>query len=87
MIFPQGTRVPLNSTIEEFPYLPGVYFLYSQLKIPVIPIAHNAGLLWPKNSFIKYPNRLKSKTVTLKMLKQIPPGMEKRNLWILYKIC
>ena len=77
LIFPQGTRVPLNSSVKDFPYLPGVYFIYSQLKIPVIPVVHNAGLLWPKNSFIKYPNKLKSKTITLEILKEIPVGMEK----------
>ena len=44
MIFPQGTRVSPGVSSEEKPYLPGVYFLYSQTKVPVIPVAHNAGL-------------------------------------------
>jgi len=77
MIFPQGTRVNPGVTSEEKPYLPGVFFLYSQTKVPVIPVAHNAGLLWPKNSFMKYPNRLKSKTVTIKILPEINPGLSK----------
>ena len=46
-------------------------------KVPVIPVAHNAGLLWPKNSFMKYPNRLKSKTVTIKILPEINRGLSK----------
>ena len=52
MIFPQGTRVKPGISSKEKPYLPGVFFLYSQAKVPVIPVAHNAGLLWPKNSFL-----------------------------------
>ena len=79
LIFPQGTRVPLYSSAEEYPYLPGVYFIYSQLKIPVVPVVHNAGLLWPKNSFIKYPDKVKSKTITLEILNEIPAGLEKNK--------
>jgi 1-acyl-sn-glycerol-3-phosphate acyltransferase len=78
MIFPQGTRVSPGVSSEEKPYLPGVYFLYSQTKVPVIPVAHNAGLIWPKNSFIKYPERLSSRSVTLKILPEIPPGLAKQ---------
>ena len=77
MIFPQGTRVNPGVTTKEKPYLPGVFFLYSQTKVSVIPVAHNAGLLWPKNSFIKYPNRLKSKSITIKILPEIQPGLSK----------
>ena len=79
LIFPQGTRVPVNSNTNDYPYLPGVFFLYSQCKVPVVPVAHNAGLLWPKNSFIKFPNNLKSKTVTIKLLEEIPVGLNKNN--------
>ena len=77
MIFPQGTRVSPGISSKEKPYLPGVFFLYSQTKVPVVPVAHNAGLLWPKNSFMKYPNRLKSKSITLKILPEIKPGLSK----------
>ena len=79
LIFPQGTKVPVNSDTRDYPYLPGVFFLYSQCKIPVVPVAHNAGLLWPKNSFIKFPNNLKSKTVTMKLLDEIPVGLNKND--------
>ena len=77
MILPQGTRVNPGVTTKEKPYLPGVFFLYSQTKVSVIPVAHNAGLLWPKNSFIKYPNRLKSKSITIKILPEIQQGLSK----------
>mgnify|MGYP001281479501 CR=1 FL=1 len=79
LIFPQGTRVPVNSDTRDYPYLPGVFFLYSQCKIPVVPVVHNAGLLWPKNSFIKFPSNLKSKTVTMKLLDEIPVGLNKND--------
>ena len=26
---------------------------------PVIPIAHNAGHLWPRNSFLKWPGTIR----------------------------
>ena len=77
MIFPQGTRVSPGISAKDKPYLPGVFFLYSQTRVPVVPVAHNAGLLWPKNSFMKYPNRLKSKSITIKILPEIKPGLSK----------
>ena len=79
MIFPQGTRVSPGVSTKEKPYLPGVFFLYSQTKVSVVPVAHNAGLLWPKNSFIKYPNRLRSKSVTIQILSEIQPGLSKQD--------
>jgi 1-acyl-sn-glycerol-3-phosphate acyltransferase len=45
----------------------------------VVPVAHNAGLLWPKNSFLKYPNRLRSKSVTIQILPEISPGLSKQE--------
>ena len=79
MIFPQGTRVNPGISSKDKPYLPGVFFLYSQAKVPVVPVAHNAGLLWPKNSFLKYPNRLRSKSVTIQILPEIKPGLSKQE--------
>lgn len=79
LIFPQGTRVPLKSSTKHYPYQSGVYFLYSKLNLPVLPVSHNAGLFWPKNSFSKFPSSLKSKTVTLEILDEIPPGLDKKT--------
>ena len=79
LIFPQGTRVPLNASTKDYPYQSGIYFLYSQCNIPVIPVAHNAGLFWPKNSFLKYPDRHKTKTVTLEIMDEIPSGLDKKT--------
>ena len=77
LIFPQGTRVPLHASTKEYSYQPGIYFLYSQCNIPVIPVAHNAGLFWPKNSFLKFPSRHKTKTVTIEIMDEIPVGLDK----------
>lgn len=52
IIFPEGTRTKLGETTE---YLPGVLALYKNLGVPVVPVAHNAGLFWPKDSFWKKP--------------------------------
>jgi 1-acyl-sn-glycerol-3-phosphate acyltransferase len=52
IIFPEGTRTPRGSTK---PYRKGGARLASATGALVIPIAHNAGSVWPKNSFLKYP--------------------------------
>jgi 1-acyl-sn-glycerol-3-phosphate acyltransferase len=52
MLFPEGTRTPRGSTK---PYRKGGARLASATGALVIPIAHNAGSCWPKNSFLKKP--------------------------------
>jgi 1-acyl-sn-glycerol-3-phosphate acyltransferase len=52
MLFPEGTRIPTGSHV---PYRKGGARLASATNAIVIPIAHNAGRCWPKNSFLKYP--------------------------------
>ena len=52
MLFPEGTRTPRGS---KKPYRKGGARLASATGALVIPIAHNAGSCWPKNSFIKRP--------------------------------
>jgi len=67
VIFPQGTRTAPGT---ERPYKSGVAALYNELTIPVIPMALNSGLLWPKNSFIKKPG-----VITIEFLPPIMPGL------------
>ena len=52
MLFTEGTRTPTGS---NKPYRKGGARLASATEAMVIPIAHNAGRCWPKNSFIKQP--------------------------------
>jgi 1-acyl-sn-glycerol-3-phosphate acyltransferase len=52
MIFPEGTRIPAG---QRGTYRRGGAVLAVNTGTRVLPVAHNAGLLWPRNSFIKYP--------------------------------
>lgn len=55
LIFPEGTRTPVGSTM---PYKKGGARLASATQAWVLPIAHNAGRVWPRNSFLKYPGKI-----------------------------
>ena len=50
VVFPEGTRVRPG---ERRPYQQGGAWLAVAAGAPVVPVAHNAGLVWPKNAFIK----------------------------------
>jgi 1-acyl-sn-glycerol-3-phosphate acyltransferase len=52
MIFPEGTRVPVG---RRGRYRQGGVTLARNLGAKVLPVAHNAGLVWPRNSLLKYP--------------------------------
>jgi 1-acyl-sn-glycerol-3-phosphate acyltransferase len=51
-IFPEGTRVPPGTKGK---YHPGGAWLAVQCGAPVVPVAHNAGLLWGRQAFLKRP--------------------------------
>jgi len=72
VIFPQGTRVAPGA---ERPYKGGVAALYRELNIPVVPMALNSGLLWPRNSFIKKPG-----LITIEFLPPILPGLSREEM-------
>ncbi len=55
LIFPEGTRV---SPGERGRYHIGGAWLASRLGAPVVPVAHNAGLYWGKNAFLKRPGEI-----------------------------
>jgi 1-acyl-sn-glycerol-3-phosphate acyltransferase len=69
IIFPQGTRVPPGGTLK---YHPGVFALYRALGVPVVPMALNSGLFWPKHAYLHRPG-----TVRLQVLEPIPPGLDR----------
>jgi 1-acyl-sn-glycerol-3-phosphate acyltransferase len=52
LVFPEGTR--LNPG-ENKPYKTGVGHLGVNLKIPILPVSHNAGYIMPRSSFWLYP--------------------------------
>lgn len=69
VIFPQGTRVKWNATTAEKPYKGGVAKMQDSSGLPIIPLALNTGVFWPKASWIKKPG-----TVIFEFLPAIPPG-------------
>ncbi|TAN46987.1 MAG: 1-acyl-sn-glycerol-3-phosphate acyltransferase [Methylococcaceae bacterium] len=52
VLFPEGTRVPPGQRGE---YMGSGGMLAQRAGCPVVPVAHNAGEFWARNSFIKYP--------------------------------
>lgn len=58
VIFPQGTRVPVHCDANQKKYKGGIAKMHSHTDIPIIPLALNSGLFWPKNSFIKRPGKV-----------------------------
>jgi 1-acyl-sn-glycerol-3-phosphate acyltransferase len=51
VIFPEGTRVPVG---QKRAYQQGGAWLAVNCGVPVVPVAHNAGKLWPRNAFLKH---------------------------------
>lgn len=66
VIFPEGTRVPPG---ERVPIRAGLYGIAAGTGLPVVPVALDAGKVWPKG-FVKYPG-----TVTFAFQPDIPPGL------------
>lgn len=58
VIFPEGTRAAPG---EVKKFNAGGAILAEKTGYPVIPVAHNAGVFWPRNSFLKYPGTIKVK--------------------------
>lgn len=71
VIFPEGTRMAPD--VVDPPYLPGVAALYTQLNLPVIPIALNSGLCWGRNAFWK-----QSGIITVRFQPPIPQGLDRK---------
>ncbi len=72
VIFPEGTRTKVG---EKTTYNPGISFLYNNLPdVPVIPVAINSGLFWPRYSFLKLPGK-----ITIEFLPAMESGLSKRE--------
>ncbi len=52
IIFPEGTRIAPG---ERGKYNAGGALLAEKTDSPVVPVAHNAGLFWPRGGFVKQP--------------------------------
>jgi len=55
IIHPEGTRTPVG---KHLTYRKGGARLAVATGAAVLPIAHNAGHVWPRNSFLKYPGKV-----------------------------
>lgn len=75
VIFPQGTRVPVDVDTKTRPYKVGIVKMYSNTDIPIIPMALNSGLFWGRKSFIKRPGR-----VVFEFLPPIEPGLPDKKV-------
>ncbi len=69
VIFPEGTRRPVDAPPE---YKPGVGQMYVQFGVPCVPVALNSGLFWPRRTFMRYPG-----TIVVECLEVVPPGLSR----------
>ena len=55
IVFPEGTRVAPGSRGR---YRPGGAILAKETGAAILPVAHNAGLCWPRHTFLKRPGTI-----------------------------
>lgn len=55
IVFPEGTRVAPG---KKRRYRLGGALIASRTQAQVVPVAHNAGLFWPRRQFVKYPGTI-----------------------------
>lgn len=69
LIYPEGNLARVG---EKFRYRSGVWHMYRDFDMPVVPVATNLGLFWPGEEFRKHPG-----AATLEFLDPIPTGLPK----------
>jgi 1-acyl-sn-glycerol-3-phosphate acyltransferase len=69
LIYPEGH---LARAGERFRYRTGVFYMYRDFGLPVVPVATNLGLFWPQADFVKHPG-----TATVEFLEPIPTGLNR----------
>jgi 1-acyl-sn-glycerol-3-phosphate acyltransferase len=55
VIFPEGTRIAPG---KQGRYHVGGAWLACQTGARVVPVAHNAGTVWARNAFLKFPGEI-----------------------------
>ena len=75
IIFPQGTRVSVDTPTSERPYRVGVARMQEATELKIVPIALNTGYFWPKGKWCKRPG-----TVIFEFLPPIEPGLSREEL-------
>ncbi len=69
VIFPEGTRQPLDAAPD---YKPGIAAMYKDLGIPVTPVALSTGLIWRPKGVLREPG-----DAVIKVLPAIPAGLSR----------
>lgn len=69
LIYPEGHLARIG---EKYRYRSGVWHMYRDFNMPVVPLATNLGLFWSQEAFKKTPG-----TATLEFLDPIPVGLPK----------
>lgn len=75
LIYPEGKLVEAG---YHATYKKGVFHMYEAYGCPVLPVATNLGLYWPK-----YEMTLKPGTAVVEFLEPIPPGLGKEEFMAL----
>ncbi len=70
IILPEGTRKAVGADPD---YKPGAAALYAALNVPCIPFGLNAGLVWPRRTFRRFPG-----TIIIEFGRAIPPGLPRK---------
>jgi 1-acyl-sn-glycerol-3-phosphate acyltransferase len=71
VIFPEGTRRPPGAAPD---YRGGIAHLYRMTGAPVVPVALNSGLFWPRRTLTRYPG-----TIVIEFLPPIMPGLKSKE--------
>jgi 1-acyl-sn-glycerol-3-phosphate acyltransferase len=71
LIYPEGHLAKVG---ERFRYRTGVFHMYRDFDLPVVPVATNLGLFWPQQDFRKTPG-----AATVEFLDPIPTGLARHE--------
>ena len=71
IIYPEGTR---GLPQQQLPLKGGVGVIYQKLQLPIVPVAVNTGLFFPKKG------KINSGIATIKFLPPIQAGLPKKEM-------
>ena len=71
LIYPEGNLAKVG---EKFRYRSGVWHMYRDFDMPVVPLATNLGVFWPQEEYRKNPG-----TAVIEFLDPIPTGLGKEE--------
>ena len=73
VLFPQGTRVPAQASVQDYPYQAGIVALYNSCNVKIVPVALNSGNFWPKRG------KKSRGTITIQFLPPIDRGLSRED--------